>query len=246
MHDLPLLREEGGTYLPLAAFRALPRNTRIHDDPGIGKAMARFGMIDTPTVNLRTGHTLAGWGRVTALRVMQRAGDARPAGVRAHEGDWAVPVYTAGVPEADEEAAALALNKLVETGGYNEMLLLEVLQDLEAGEAGRLDAAGYHPDEVAYLAQALRQAPPDPAPKERPPETHKRFAVGKYHWEVANEAYARWRAELEAEVLARHEAEGGAAGEETPPDLQPGLRALLKARLGFEEEGDGGDLPEGD
>jgi hypothetical protein len=103
-------------------------------------------------INTQTGHILGGHGRIASLAAMRAAGEPPPAGLDG----WEVPVYEVSVAESLEEAAALALNGLTEAGGYDEDLLIEVIESVKstAGDAA-LDAAGFDSARVSQIQEII-------------------------------------------------------------------------------------------
>lgn len=221
MVDLPTFTREGATYLPLEAVQALPRNAKLHDGEGIERSIEAFGFIDSATVNRVTGHLLGGHGRVDALAVLRDTGAEPPPGVViADDGGWAMPVHLVEVPAADEEAAALALNRMVERGGDDHETLAEVLSDIKGVGESLFDATGYTRDEFADLLDEIAEeeldtARPDDEDVEiRPPDTV--FALGDFRFPVARATYLDWhealrvaagfnKADIEVELARRLE-----------------------------------------
>ena len=140
--------------VPLERFQALPRNPKEHDIGAILLSLQRFGFIEPVVVNEITGHLLSGHGRVMALRVMKADGHKPPDGITTSDGSWLVPTDFVPVPEDQEEAAAVALNRTVELGGWDESMLAQVLGDLASGEIG-LDGTGYDTQELDGLLRLL-------------------------------------------------------------------------------------------
>jgi hypothetical protein len=139
-------------YDDLDALAHLPTNPKGHDLGAIGFSLARWGLIDQIVVNDTTGHIIAGNGRVDSLRALHAAGKAPPMGVTVEGGRWLVPVvHGLSVPVEQEAAAALALNRVHDLGGYNEETLAAVLHDLLA--ADQLSGTGYNQADVEFLAR---------------------------------------------------------------------------------------------
>lgn len=127
--------------------RSLPRNAKLHD-ARIALSIAEFGFIQPVVINDETGHILGGHGRVASLAGMRAEGQPPPAGLE----DWQIPVYTVTVPAHLEEAAALALNGLTEAGGYDEGVLIEIIETVKsaAGDVV-LNATGFDPARVSQI-----------------------------------------------------------------------------------------------
>ncbi|MCD6192506.1 MAG: hypothetical protein J7L26_03430 [Candidatus Aminicenantes bacterium] len=136
-------------YVSLDELKPLKRNPKRHDLGTLHGSFKRFQFIDPIIVNRRTGHVISGHGRLEALVQKHKSGEKPPGNVRAKGDCWLVPVNWVDVPEKEEEAAALALNRTVELGGWNEAELAEILSDLATIDA--LEGVGWTPEEVDYL-----------------------------------------------------------------------------------------------
>lgn len=154
------------SYWPLSWIKALPRNAKEHDIPGICASIAEHGFLDPLGVNLRTDHNLDGNGRLEALIAMysQRATNP-PKGIVLQKyttvtgvdpSEWLVPVTLFDIPVDREDEIGLALNRLNQTGGFNQRQVYELL--IEASARNRLTATGY--DAAALAELATRYAPP--------------------------------------------------------------------------------------
>jgi hypothetical protein len=140
--------------MPLSTAQALPGNPKSHDVGAITQSMGRFGFLERVVVNRRTGHTVSGHGRLETLAALKRAGESPPVGVVVRNDDeWLVPVDYVTLTEQDERAAAIALNRLVTLGGWDDALLATMLQELAA--AGALAGVGYDGDDVDALLKRL-------------------------------------------------------------------------------------------
>lgn len=132
--------------VPLDKIHKLPRNAKGHDLDTIRKSIGRFGYLHRIIVNEQTNHLLSGHGRLDSLVALQGSGAERPAGILGEGQIWLVPVDYVNVPEKDEEAAALALNKVQENGGYEDEILVAVLKQLNEEEG--LEGTGFSEEEV--------------------------------------------------------------------------------------------------
>jgi hypothetical protein len=139
--------------MPLSTAQALPGNPKAHDVGAITQSMGRFGFLERVVVNRRTGHTVSGHGRLDTLAALKRAGEPPPSGVVVRDDEWLVPVDYVALTEQDERAAAIALNRLVMLGGWDEALLGTMLKDL--AEANALQGVGYDGDDVDALLTRL-------------------------------------------------------------------------------------------
>lgn len=140
-------------YQPLSQFTRLPRNAKDHSLDEIWKSISRFGFVDPVIVNKTTGHILSGHGRVDALQRAKAASQKPPKGIRSQDGEWLVPVHLVEIPEGDEEPLAIALNRLVEVGGWDENALANILSDLAAQNT--LEGTGWDGDSLDDLLRHL-------------------------------------------------------------------------------------------
>ena len=145
--------------VPLESLRRLPRNAKQHDGGAIHQSIRRWGFLERILVNETTGHIVSGAGRTDVLQGMKARGERPPEGVAERDGGWLVPVDVVSLPADEEEAAAVALNRTVELGGWDEGLLAQVLADIAARGEGALDGVGYDREDVDALLAA--RTPPD-------------------------------------------------------------------------------------
>ena len=170
-------------YVPLDTLVALPRNSKLHALSSIGMSFQEFGFLERIVVNRTTGHIIGGHGRVEALRLRQSTGKAPPDGVELSKEEWLVPVDWVEVEEAKEEAAAIALNRLVEAGGWDSSMLVDVLRDSLLVPEVTLDMLGF--DISTYDDLLLSVAPPllelvNPVPQiDRAEELHEKWGTAK-------------------------------------------------------------------
>ena len=140
--------------LPLTKISRLPRNPKDHHVQVIVESYGRFGFVDRMIVNRETGHLLSGHGRVKALLQLKATGHDAPDGIEVNDDEWLVPVDYISVCESEEEALAIALNRTVELGGWDDAKLAEVLADLVATPEG-LAGVGYDGDDLDALLAGL-------------------------------------------------------------------------------------------
>jgi len=134
----------------------LPGNPKGHAVPDIRDSMGRFGFLERIVVNRVTGHVLSGHGRAEALAGMRADGKEPPGNIEVGEGGaWLVPVDFVGVEERDEGAAAIALNRLVEKGGWDDVALAAALSRMVAeGGDESLAGTGYDRNDVDAITAA--------------------------------------------------------------------------------------------
>lgn len=146
------LAQESPT-LPLETIIRLRQNVKAHDIGAISESVKRFGWLETITVNTVTGRMIAGHGRVDYLQQQKAAGAKPPKGITVSGGSWLTPVHYVEVPEADEDAAGVALNRTGELGGWDDAALASLLSDLAAQDA--LAGTGFDRDDVDELLKRL-------------------------------------------------------------------------------------------
>ena len=146
-------------HVRLSEIAKWPRNPKDHDLPSIEASIRRFGFIDPLVRDEKTGRLVAGHGRAEALERLKKIGKDRPSRVEiAPDGEWLVPVLSGVSFESDTDAEAylIASNRLVETGGYDDVLLRAILADLRDADA--LAGTGFSESQVDSL---LRSAAKD-------------------------------------------------------------------------------------
>jgi len=139
--------------IALSKIQVLTNNAKLHDIDLIQSSVERFGFIERIVVNEITGHVLSGHGRADSLRTRFEQGLSPPEGITVSKKEWLVPVDYVQIPEAEEEEAALVLNRAVEKGGWNDAVLSETLQGLAMDDS--LDGLGWDMQEVDRLVQNL-------------------------------------------------------------------------------------------
>lgn len=142
-------------------LRPHPDNPKGHDLPALDESLDRFGYADVIVVDERTGLLASGHGRWQQLLVKQQAGQAPPDGVQVdRDGRWLVPVVRGWASKDDLEARAylVAANRLTETGGWLDDLLVQVLGPLRDADA--LAGIGYTEHDVDDMLAHLAP-PPD-------------------------------------------------------------------------------------
>jgi hypothetical protein len=187
--------------VPLSDLRRATRNPKAHSLPDIARSIGRFGVVDLPVVDERTGRLVAGHGRLEALEAAKAAGEQPPDGIEARDGAWLVPVVRgwSSRSDADAEAAGVALNHLTELGGWDTDAQVEMFLDHRDDDSW-LVGTGYTSLDVNELL-APRGQPPvddDPPPPVDPPERDVHHAVLVDHLTAAGQA----------ELLARLKGEG--------------------------------------
>lgn len=137
----------------------LLRNPKKHED--VRPSFDRFGFIELPTLDERTGRLVSGHGRIESLTAAHAEGKPPPEGIDVGpDGRWLVPVVR-GWSSTDDlaaEAAGVAVNRYVEAGGWDFAGLSAVLTDV-SNAALKLDGIGYTADQLSSMIAATK--PPD-------------------------------------------------------------------------------------
>lgn len=141
--------------MPLRDITGAENNPKKHANEDIGKSIGRFGYVEPVVLDERTQRLVAGHGRVQALRVARKKGDAPPQGVELRDGEWFVPVLRGWASRSDAEASAylVASNNLTTKGGWENAGLAELLQSLAQQQA--LDGTGFDEDAIDGLLKEV-------------------------------------------------------------------------------------------
>ena len=109
---------------------------------------------------------IAGHGRCETLTQKKVNGNEAPEGITTEDGEWLVPVDYVTVPPDEEYAAAIALNRITELGGWDDQTLADVLTDLAAKGDEGFDGIGYGQEDLDDLLQQI--TPPIETDQEAP------------------------------------------------------------------------------
>lgn len=179
-------------YMPLSELKRANRNPKKHLLVDLRKSMSRFGYTEPVVLDERTGHLVAGHGRLEALQAMHAEGGKPPKGVTAEGDAWLVPVMRGWASENDTEAEAylLASNQLTIGGGWDDAGLSDILTKLSDMDGG-LDGLGFSQEDLTKLLgeTGVEVLPDGPVPGEDdapevPTETYVKpgdvYALGKH------------------------------------------------------------------
>jgi len=161
--------------VPLSSLQGATRNPRQHDQDSIAKSVSRFGLVEVPVLDDRTGRLVAGHGRLADLARRKAAGDSPPAGVAAVDDDWLVPVLRGWASTSDSEADGylVASNEVGSRSVWEEAGLAQIVGDIARHDQELLSFVGldagtvdgllrkidfYGSEAVSFLADAM-QAP---------------------------------------------------------------------------------------
>lgn len=152
-------------YEALSHVLLWPANPKKHAMEDIVASIESAGYVNPLVVDDRTGMLVAGHGRVEALKAMKDAGKAPPDRIREKDGEWYVPVLRGVRFNSDAEAAAYAVadNRLVERGGWDEEKLTPLLRALR--DRGVTAGSGFDDREIAKMLKAAGGGAP-PSAKE--------------------------------------------------------------------------------
>lgn len=137
--------------MPLDGVLRADRNPKRHDAALIRKSIGKFGVVETPALDERTGKLVAGHGRLNEWERARAAGENPPDGVQVVDGDWHVPISRGWASRDDAEADAYLLvsNRSTELGGWDGPELAGLLTDVTSD--GLLDYTGFTEDDLATL-----------------------------------------------------------------------------------------------
>ncbi len=141
-------------YIPLGEVLSWKRNPKTHNIPAIIESMERFGFMQPLIRDDATSRLVAGHGRLEALTQMLGKDKPAPKNILVVKGVWHVPVITgiSFLSEAEAESYLLADNRLVELGGWDNAMLVSLLQ-INASLAG----TGYTEAELDEKIMQLKQ-----------------------------------------------------------------------------------------
>lgn len=156
-----------------------PENPKDHDIGAIGGGISDLGFIERVVRNWRTMNLVAGHGRIETLDQQRRAGET-PDNVEIVKDEdgvlrWLVPGDWCDISPAQERRALATLNRTTEQGGWDDVKLAQLLNEIlhEDGQPA-LEATGFDEDDLQSLISDLEQmadhgSDPGPAPEEAGP-----------------------------------------------------------------------------
>jgi DNA modification methylase len=148
--------------------RRHPANPKDHDLGLIAQSFLVHGFGSSGMIDDRTNYFLCGHGRAETLDKMKREKMDVPRYVEARNGDWYAPVERGYESLNDEQALAYIVmdNKATIAGGWDEVVLTGLLQELANSDEIELTASGFDGDELDQILQDLNgdyneQEPPE-------------------------------------------------------------------------------------
>jgi len=140
--------DEGERFIDWMRVRDLipaPKNPKRHDLKTLRASLKRFGSVEAPVLDERTGRLVAGHGRAETYRDLEAGGDSPPTGVKVDEGGaWVIAVQRGWYSTDDVEASAYVVtsNRSSELGGWDDALLDETLAEVAESDLG-LEGVGF-------------------------------------------------------------------------------------------------------
>lgn len=128
-------------YMPVDDVLEADRNPKGHAEQVIASSIDRFGFVEIPVLDDRTGKLVGGHGRLYDVQRRREAGEKPPEGVVVKAGVWTMPVVRGYSSRSDEEAHALgiALNRAGEKGGWKTDELFDMLTEFEQASTDDVD-----------------------------------------------------------------------------------------------------------
>ena len=137
-----------------------PQNPKDHDISAIAESFIELEYRAPPLLDERSGLLAAGHGRIKALAMMKQQQMDRPEGILDQEGEWLVPVNRGSdfTPE-QLQGYLVADNRLTELGGWDNVKLAQLLQEIANDGTVEIEATGYDAEGLDDLLRML--APPE-------------------------------------------------------------------------------------
>jgi DNA modification methylase len=160
------------TYEPLDQLlvRRHPKNPKAHDLGAVRASIERFGFRSPVLLNDTDGTIVEGHGRVDTLAQMQSTGAPLPSGLQlGPEAQWLVPTVHVRLEPGQADAYRIAANRTVELGGWNDVLLADILPLLAQSGEGLTGIGFTTADIEALVASVQHQRQSNPDPEEIPP-----------------------------------------------------------------------------
>lgn len=145
-------------YMPLTDVLRAPRNPKNHATHILRASMERFGVVELPALDERTGRLVAGHGRLDEWSTAHAEGRTPPDGVQldAETGEWLVPVSRgwASGDDAEAEGYLITSNQSVILGGWDEHGLDTMLADIAREDFQLAQITGTSAGELEALLEA--------------------------------------------------------------------------------------------
>jgi hypothetical protein len=147
-------------YVALDEVLRAPRNPKNHNAQVIAGSMKRFGVVELPAIDERTGRLVAGHGRLADWEARRDAGQPPPEGVMEDPANgWMVPLSRGWASKSDAEAEAYLItsNNSVIMGGWDEAALNTVLADIARDDFGLAQVTGTSAAQLEGILDAQEQ-----------------------------------------------------------------------------------------
>jgi hypothetical protein len=173
--------------------RRHPQNPKGHDLGMLSQLFLTHGYVTSGTIDERTGYWLCGHGRAETLQMMKRQKMDLPRYIEDRGDDWYGPA------ERGYHSLSDADNKSTIAGGWNEVALAQLLQEVANSTDVALEATGYDADELDDLLRDLGQLgepTPDPgAQVDRAAELQEKWQVKRGDvWQIPSATGDGWGA----------------------------------------------------
>lgn len=179
-------------YEPLSKLVGLPKNPKLHNLGDIHQSIDRFGFVNRIIINDVTNHIIAGNGRVETLRQKKVNNESAPYGIVVKPDDWYVPTDRISIPAEEEDALAIALNRIGENE-WDSARTVEILSALAA--KGELAGTGYDEEEVDYLLKITTPRTVSPVLSDKELESYREEKT-RWRWirlHVMEDTFERWQ-----------------------------------------------------
>lgn len=210
-------------YMRVREMAVANRNPKGHDGPRIRGSIGRFGFVDQPVLDERTGRMVSGHGRMEQLIAMIESGENPPEGIVVDDdNEWLWPVTRGWASRGDLEAevVGITLNRLAEAGGWDDLEQLSAILD-EAYEVDPhlLEASGYSREELDTLLALTATHDSGDEDDESVLNRTDREAWPRISAQVPPDVHERWMeipgnddSDRVMQAVRRWEATGGEAG----------------------------------
>lgn len=141
-------------FQPLASLpeRVWDLNPRRYDLPAIAESLGKFGYGDPILIDDASGQIVAGQGVLAALLTMQSSGQPAPERiVVALDGGWLVPCVHFRLKDGESRPYSVATNRTQELGGWQDDLLLDILNEIKATDPLGLLGTGFTDSDLDVL-----------------------------------------------------------------------------------------------
>lgn len=129
--------------------RVWGENPKRHALVELRDSLGKFGYGQPILIDDTSGRIVEGHGVLAALLLSQEDGEKPPARVQVQGGDWTVTCVHFQLDEEQATPYSLGSSRTLELGGWDDNLLLRVLNELQDKDA--LGGTGFHPEDIVSL-----------------------------------------------------------------------------------------------